>query len=88
MMKGEKDMVDSTNKHTIVLEKEGYFVDVHYNANTYTITAEMYTSSTPRKIVYVEKFAHPVNFIKKAVEECTKMIDVYDGIMKNRKEKD
>lgn len=86
-MKGATDMVDSTNKHTIVLDR-GYFIDVQYNANTYTITAEMYTRSTPRVIVYTEKFAHPVNYVKKAVEECAKMIDAYDSAVRVLTEKE
>ena len=74
-------MTDNTSQHTIVLDR-GYFIDVQYNANTHTITAEMYTRSTQRVIVYTEKFAHPINYVKKAVEECAKMVDAYDSAVR------
>lgn len=75
-------MTDNTIKRTIALDR-GYFVDAYYNANTYTLTVEMYTNSNPRVIIYTQKFCAPLkDFIAKAVEEANKMTDAYDSAVR------
>ena len=81
-------MTDSTNKHTIVLEDGFHFVDVVCNIENHTVEATMYTPKTRPILLYTEMFVHHVDYVKKAAEECTRMMKVYDYIVGLRDTKD
>ncbi len=74
-------MTDKTNKHTIVLEDGVHLIEVVYSEQDHTVEASMYTRKTRPILLYAEMFQHHVDYAKKAVEECSKMIQVYDYIV-------
>ena len=70
-------MTDITNK-----DGDDCFFEVKYNANNYTLTIEMHTKNTPRVITYTCKYAHPIDYVKIAVEECARMADTFGNAIK------
>ncbi len=76
-------MTDTTNK-----DGDGCFFEVKYNANSNTLIIEMHTESTPKVITYMCKYAHEINYINVALEECARMADDFDSAVKNLKEKE
>lgn len=74
-------MTNKTNKHTIVLEDGIHLIEVVYNKQDHTVEATMHTHKTRPILLYAEMFEHHVDYVQKAVEECSKMIQVYDYIV-------
>ena len=73
-------MINSTSKDTIILD-EKHFLDVEYDSKDHILTAWMFTDTTPPVLVFNAKYRRNVNYVKKAVAECTKLIDAYDQIV-------
>ena len=70
--------MDTTNK-----DSAGYFFEIKYNANSNTLIIEMHTESTPKTFTYTCKYAHKINYIKTALEECARIADAYNNLTKN-----
>lgn len=76
-------MTDNTNK-----EGDNCFFEVNYNKNTHTLNITMHTIKLPGAITHSCKYAHPINYIKVALDECAQMQDTLNSTLKSLKEKE